>query len=191
MAVGYATDLNGDNLTDVTEQWNGLSWSIVPAAQTGQAFDQLMSVQCLSAADCWAVGNAGPAAQMSGFLPIFPGAVGDQGLIEHWDGSAWSIVPSTVEPLPSGGYLSGLECVGDSDCWASGATTDTSGNAAGILMEHWDGNVVERRVSIGARLRRRRECWRGSPVWARGVLGGWFDGLVQQRRLGSATAEFD
>ena len=141
MAVGYATDVAGNNLTDVTEQWNGVSWSIVAAAPTGQAFDQLMSVQCLSTADCWAVGNAGPAAQTSGFLPIFPGAAGDQGLIEHWDGSAWSIVPSTIEPLPSGGYLSGLECVGDSDCWASGATTDTNGNAAGILMEHWDGNV--------------------------------------------------
>ena len=139
MAVGYATDLNGNNLTDVTEQWNGSSWTIVPSAATGQAFDQLTRVQCLSAADCWAVGNAGPASQMSGFLPIFPGAVGDQGLIEHWDGSAWSIVPSTTEPLPSGGYLSGLQCVGDSDCWASGATTDVNGNASGILMEHWDG----------------------------------------------------
>ena len=139
MAVGYATDVNGNNLTDVIEQWNGSSWTIVPGAPTGQAFDQLLSVQCLSAADCWAVGNAGPVSQMSGFLPIFPGAVGDQGLIEHWDGSAWSIVPSVTEPAPSGGYLSGLECVGATDCWASGATTDASGNASGILMEHWDG----------------------------------------------------
>jgi hypothetical protein len=139
MAVGYATDLNGNNLTDVTEQWDGSSWTILPGPATGQAFDQLMSVQCPSDADCWAVGNAGPASQMSGFLPIFPGAVGDQGLIEHWDGSAWSIVPSSTEPLPNGGYLSGLQCVGDSDCWASGATTDDTGNASGILMEHWDG----------------------------------------------------
>ncbi len=140
MAVGYTTDLNGNNLTDVVEQWDGSSWTIVPGATTGQTFDELMSVQCPSAANCWAVGNAGPASQMSGFLPIFPGAVGDQGLIEHWDGSAWSIVPSTTEPLPSGGYLSGLQCVGASDCWASGATTDDNGNASGILMEHWDGS---------------------------------------------------
>ena len=139
MAVGYATDVNGNNLTDVVEQWNGSSWTIVPGAATGQAFDQLLRVQCLSANNCWAVGNAGPVSQMSGFLPIFPGAVGDQGLIEHWDGSAWSIMPSVTEPVPNGGYLSGLECVGATDCWASGATTDDTGNAAGILMEHWDG----------------------------------------------------
>ena len=115
----------GNNLTDVTSSGMGRAGPSFPRHATGQAFDQLISVQCLSTADCWAVGNAGPAAQTSGFLPIFPGAVGDQGLIEHWDGSAWSIVPSTIEPLPSGGYLSGLECVGDTDCWASGATTDT------------------------------------------------------------------
>ena len=139
MAVGYATDENGNNLTDVVEQWNGSSWTIVPGAATGQAFDQLLSVQCLSAGNCWAVGNAGPVSQMSGFLPIFPGAVGDQGLIEHWDGSAWSIVPSVTAPGPNGGYLKGLECVGATDCWASGATTDDTGNASGILMLHWDG----------------------------------------------------
>ena len=139
MAVGYATDENGNNLTDVVEQWNGSTWTIVPGAATGQAFDQLLSVQCLSAGNCWAVGNAGPVSQMSGFLPIFPGAVGDQGLIEHWDGSAWSIVPSVTESVPNGGYLSGLKCVGATDCWASGATTDDTGNASGILMEHWDG----------------------------------------------------
>ena len=139
MAVGYATDVNGDNLTDVVEQWNGSSWNLLPGAATGQAFDQLISVQCLSSANCWAVGNAGPAAQMPNFLPVFPGAIGDQGLIEHWDGSAWSIVPSASEPAPNGGYLSGLECVGATDCWASGATTDDTGTASGILMEHWDG----------------------------------------------------
>ena len=139
MAVGYTTDGGGNNLTDVVEQWNGSSWAIIPAAATGQAFDQLISVRCLSVGDCWAVGNAGPVAQMSNFLPVFPGAIGDQGLIEHWDGSAWSIVPSVSELAPSGGYLSGLECVRDSDCWASGATTDDAGNASGVLMEHWDG----------------------------------------------------
>jgi hypothetical protein len=139
MAVGYATDVGGNNLSDVVEQWNGSSWTIIPSATTGQAFDQLISVQCLSSVNCWAVGNAGPVAQMSSFLPIFPGAIGDQGLIEHWDGSSWSIVPSVSEPAPNGGYLSGFECVGATDCWASGATTDDTGNASGILMEHWDG----------------------------------------------------
>jgi len=140
MAVGYATDSSGNNLTDVAEQWNGTAWSIVPTPATGQTYDQLTGVQCLSAADCWAVGNAGPAQQNGNFLPIFPGqAPGDQGLTEHWDGSSWSIVPSVTEPSPDGGYLNGLDCVSDTDCWASGSVTDATGYASTILLEQWNG----------------------------------------------------
>ncbi len=141
VAVGYASDSNGENLSSVIEQWNGTAWSIVPAAATGQAFDQLSAVQCAAADDCWAVGNAGPQQQNPNFLPIFPGgATGDQGLIEHWDGVSWSLSPSAVYPSPGGGYLSGLACAEATDCWASGATTDPSGKPAGVLMEHWDGS---------------------------------------------------
>jgi hypothetical protein len=182
MAVGYATDVNGNNLTDVVEQWNGSSWTIVPGAATGQAFDQLLRVQCPSASNCWAVGNAGPASQMSGFLPVFPGAVGDQGLIEHWDGSAWSIVPSVTEPAPSGGYLSGLECVGTTNCWASGATTDpVSGTASGLLMEHWDGSSwTDASASVpGSRspgLLAGISCLSAAQCWAVGSMGSFNNG---------------
>ena len=142
VAVGSSTDDNGENLNDLILQWNGAAWSIVPGAATGQAFDQLTRVTCLAPSDCWAVGNAGPTQQNPNFLPIYPGnAPGDQGLIEHWDGTSWTITPSAAYPSPGGGYLYGLACVSDADCWASGATTDSSGNAAGILMEHWDGSA--------------------------------------------------
>jgi hypothetical protein len=139
IAVGYSTDDTGANLRGLTEEWNGSVWALVPSPDTGQAFDQLSRVTCVSASDCWAVGNAGPAQQNPNFLPIFPGAVGDQGLIEHWDGSSWSIVPSAVEASPNGGYLYGITCVGTANCWASGATTDTSGMASGLLLQHWNG----------------------------------------------------
>jgi hypothetical protein len=140
VAVGESTDDNGENLNDLILQWNGTAWSVVPGAATGQAYDQLTNVTCLAADDCWAVGNAGPAQQNPNFLPIFPGnAPGDQGLIEHWDGTSWTITPSAAYPSPEGAFLYGLSCVDDTDCWASGSTTDSSGVAAGILMEHWNG----------------------------------------------------
>ncbi len=139
VAVGFSTDSNGENLRGVIEQWNGSVWSLAPAADTGQPFDQLSGVQCVASDDCWAVGNAGPAQQNPNFLPIFPNAAGDQGLIEHWDGASWSVIPSTTEPGPNGGYLYGVTCVDVADCWASGATTDTSGMASGLLLQHWDG----------------------------------------------------
>jgi hypothetical protein len=141
VAVGYSTDDNGENLNDVIEQWDGSTWNIVPGAATGQTYDQLSTVRCLAADDCWAVGNAGPAQQNPHFLPIYPGAIGDQGLIEHWDGTSWTITPSAAYPSPEGGYLYGLACADATDCWASGATTDSSGNASGIVMQHWDGST--------------------------------------------------
>jgi hypothetical protein len=141
LAVGYSTGSTGTNLNDLIEQWNGASWTIVPGGVTGQPYDELTAVQCLAASDCWAVGDAGPAPQNPNFLPIFPAAVGDQGLTEHWDGAAWSVVPSPAQPAPAGGYLTGLACTGADACWASGALTDpTTGMASGVLMEHWDGS---------------------------------------------------
>ncbi len=140
VAVGFSTDDSGANLHAVIEQWNGAAWTLVPAADTGQAFEQLSGVTCAATSDCWAVGNAGAVQQNPNFLPIFPGAVGDQGLIEHWDGSSWTVVPSTTEPSPSGGFLYGVTCTDAANCWASGATTDTSGMASGLLLQHWNGS---------------------------------------------------
>ncbi len=78
----------------------------------------------------------------SDFFPIFPGAPGDQGIVEHYDGSAWSIVPSVTEPAPNGGYLEAVTCVSATDCWATGSTTGSSGGAAdgnaGGAMERVD-----------------------------------------------------
>ncbi len=178
VAVGYASDANGRNLNDLIEQWNGSSWSISPGAPTGQPFGQLTRVDCLSANDCWAVGNAGPVPQNPNFLPIFPGAVGDQGLIEHWNGSAWSVVESATQSSPNGGYLYGLTCLNDTDCWASGATTDASGQASGVLVEHWNGSswadisstVPEPQASTGAILSS-ISCLTASACWAVGSYG--------------------
>src|SRR5205823_1032866 len=62
-------------------------------------------------------------------------------LIEHWDGTQWSIVPS-----PDLGSTSGLNAVvalSTNNVWAAGGYL--SGNVARTLMLHWDGtqwNIV-------------------------------------------------
>ena len=40
-----------------------------------------------------------------------------QTLIEHWDGTSWSIVP----PNTSAGEFSGVTCTSTSQCWAIGS----------------------------------------------------------------------
>ncbi len=176
-AVGYATDDTGAGLFAISEVWNGATWSLVPVASSGQAYDELSSVTCTDSSDCWAVGTAGPVQQNPNFLPIFPGnAPGAQGLVEHWNGSAWSVVPSVVEPGPGGGYLSGVHCTSSTNCWASGSSLDDTGNAAGLLMEHWNGSAWSDTSTLVADasapgILSSISCTGPSQCWASGALG--------------------
>jgi len=77
-------------------------------------------VTCTSASDCWAVGDYNT------------GSVGGwRALIEHWNGTAWSIVTS---PNTSGTqyYLRDVTCASASDCWAVGHSLTVPGGLSSI-----------------------------------------------------------
>ena len=100
------------------------SATIVPSPSPGTSNDGLVSVSCVSASDCVAVGRTytGPAYET---------------LVMVWDGTVWSIVSS-----PNAGtsdVLSSASCVSASDCVAVGYT-DT-GPAYETLTMVWDGTV--------------------------------------------------
>ena len=62
------------------ERWSGSRWHVVPTATPhGAITASLVGVACVSMTDCWGVGN------------WVKGSSG-QSLIEHWNGTAWSIV---------------------------------------------------------------------------------------------------
>jgi hypothetical protein len=90
----------------LVESWDGSSWSIVPSPNQGPGDSILESVSCVSAVACATVGLHRPAYG------------NDSTLIEGWDGSAWSILPS---PNP-GTYndLEGVSCVSATACRATG-----------------------------------------------------------------------
>ena len=141
-AVGQTDDNTQTSLGTLIVHWNGTSWSLGTPAPTGEPYNRLNSVDCLAANDCWAVGVAGPNQDSGDFLPIFPESAGAHGVIEHYDGSGWSIVPSVTEPAPNGNYLSAVTCVSATDCWATGATTGSAGGAAtGTVAQHWNGTA--------------------------------------------------
>src|SRR5438034_4460055 len=60
-----------------------------------------------------------------------------QTLIEHFDGTVWSVVPS---PSPGAlqNILFGVGAITDSDVWAVGGEQDANG-LWHTLTEHWDG----------------------------------------------------
>jgi hypothetical protein len=62
-----------------------------------------------------------------------------QTLIEHWNGSNWSVVPS---PNPAGKtwvVLNGVDAISASDIWGVGHSGDPSSIPLQTLTMHWDG----------------------------------------------------
>jgi hypothetical protein len=64
----------------LVEQWNGSSWVTVPSPNPPGAKGDLFSTACLQATNCWAVGTWSNS----------PGTANV--LIEHWNGTAWTVV---------------------------------------------------------------------------------------------------
>jgi hypothetical protein len=85
----------------------------------------LNGIAAASANDVWAVGG---------------GCYGIDPLIEHWNGTAWSIVASPPLGIDGGGAwgtLGDVAAVSSGDVWAVG--TQSSGDYRG-LVEHWGGS---------------------------------------------------
>jgi hypothetical protein len=93
-AVGYFND--GEEKT-LAEHWDGSQWSVVSTPNpVGFANSILKSVQVVSAKDIWAVGDTSTNEKSP-----------KQTLVEHWDGSQWSIV-SSPSPEPGESVLLGI-----------------------------------------------------------------------------------
>lgn len=109
----------------LAEHWNGKAWAVaeVPVGPWGVAA-HLTAVDALAADDVWAVG----AGQNVGE---------EQTLIERWDGSVWTIVPSPNASARTN-ELSGVDMIAASDGWAVGDYYGAERDLA--LTEHWDGH---------------------------------------------------
>ena len=118
-AVGDSVDSQGNPLNAIIYHWDGSLWSRVAAPSSGETYDQLESVTCTNGSDCWAVGSAGPNQIQYNFLPgIAPTVVGARALIEHWNGSAWSV--STGGSSGAGEYLTAVTCTGGRELLGGG-----------------------------------------------------------------------
>jgi hypothetical protein len=130
-AVGsYTTGTSSYTTRTLVEHWNGATWSIVASPNPPNVLDAaLLSVSCPTTTDCYAVGSS---------IPDIPAsALEEKPLIEHWNGTTWSIVSS---PSPTGATVSalgGVSCATVTDCSAVG--TVLAASAAKVLAEHWDG----------------------------------------------------
>lgn len=107
------------------EQWNGTAWQQVPSPNPASGFNEneLSGVAAASRTDAWAVGSYSdiPNRTLS--------------LIEHWDGTSWSQVPS---PSPgTGDFLNAVADLSPASAWAVGDSFASSVDHS--LIAHWDG----------------------------------------------------
>jgi hypothetical protein len=122
----------GRNGAALAEHWNGSAWSVVPVpTPAGAASSQLSGISARSPSDIWAVGSASV---------LVGTAVQGRTLVEHWNGTAWSIVPS--RNATTSNLFTGVAPVAANDVWAVGytITTDGTNQPDKTLIEHWNGS---------------------------------------------------
>lgn len=124
-AVGDYSDNSGNDQT-LIEAWNGSGWSLDPSPNNGTVPNDLTGVSCASSLSCEAVGYSGL------------GSAEDQTLVESWNGTAWTIVPSP-DVGTNGNFLNAVSCVTASSCTAVGEYATSGGYPQLTLIESWDG----------------------------------------------------
>jgi hypothetical protein len=123
-AVGQYQNAHGRPKT-LIEHWDGISWSIVPSPSPGSFDNDLRGLAAISAHDIWAVG----------YFQNFGGP--RQTLIEQWNGTSWSVVPSP-NPGTSLNYLRGVAAISAHDVWVTGYDANAN-HIERTLIEQWDG----------------------------------------------------
>ena len=130
VAVGsYYQDALTARLT-LIESWDGRTWSVVPSPNVTPA-SELAAVSCTSATLCVAVGSSG-----AGHGNSWPT---DNSLVESWNGTVWSVVPSPNPDSPDN-VLNSVSCTSSTSCVAVGASGDLYG-VNHTLIESWNGTA--------------------------------------------------
>lgn len=134
---GYATQSSRAAEPDnpLIARWDGSSWTQQPAAPPNTyvfGYTALGSVSCASATSCTAVG-AKPYAG-TGMAP----------LVQHWDGTSWSVQYASTPAGSIDAWLYGVSCL-TSGCTAVGGSTTSLGRT----LDAPSATLAERRTEAG------------------------------------------
>ena len=100
--------------------------SIVIPTPNDNIFNVLSGASGTSLSDVWAVGYS------AGYFPY------QQNLIEHFNGSAWSIVPGPKGRRHTGSMLTSVSASSPTDAWAVGFYNNADEYPRALAL-HWDG----------------------------------------------------
>jgi len=150
-AVGEFNNASGFFQT-LTLHWNGKKWRVVASPNAGTNDNVLNGVTAVSTSDIWAVGD----------ITVTNGIF--QTLVEQWNGTQWSVVPSP-NPSSTNNVLSAVTAVSTNDVWAVGQTSTQT------LVEQWNGtqwSVVPSPNPMGNNLLRGVASVSANNIWAVG-----------------------
>jgi hypothetical protein len=165
-AVGWAKDPNSSFYIRRTliQHFDGNVWSIVPSPnKPNDTFSELYSVSAVSTNDVWAVGSSNN------------GSAPSRTLIQHWDGTRWSIVPSP-NPDSQLNELRGVAAVAADNAWAVGYRGGTKNETPlETFILHWDGSswrqVASPNIPGGANELSGITAISANDIWAVGSAG--------------------
>jgi hypothetical protein len=126
-AVGALLPGSSTVLNTLAHHFDGTRWTAFPLPNVGSEANALLAVSMPTTGKAWAVGY------------FLNGKFQQQTLIQHFDGTVWSVVPSP-SPGAQQNILYGVAAISDSDVWAVGAQQDASG-LWHTLTEHWNGSA--------------------------------------------------
>jgi hypothetical protein len=127
-AVGvYFVSLEPPHNLTLILHWNGKKWAVVPSPSPTSSFNVLFSVGAVSASDVWAVGNRSSSSDPNTHRTM----------IQHWNGTKWSVVSSPNQGTDSNA-LGSVTIISAKDIWAVGDYYNGSFPYL-TLTEHWNG----------------------------------------------------
>jgi hypothetical protein len=150
-AVGQTASAGSTFRKTLAMRYNGTTWATIPTASPGTRTNFVTAVDGVSADDMWLAGYS---------LNLPYGNRFRQSLIQHWNGSAWTQVPS---PNNGSTFLYDITAVSANDVWAVGFSS-----TAGAFVIRWNGTAwntvaappLTSLTSVAARS--------GSDVWVAG-----------------------
>jgi hypothetical protein len=142
----------------LAEHWDGHTWAAVTTPNPGSKGNHLYGVVAVSPGDAWAVGQ-----QLDGFGH-------DGALIEHWDGTAWSVAHTPV--LNTASATLDAVAARDGQVFAVGKSEDPTSGARPLIEQFTQGQWVVNTVpdKAGSKF---SDLWgvtiAGNAAWAVGT----------------------
>ena len=152
--------------TVASSTWSAVDTPVVPQTVYSYWFT---GVSSLSTTDAWVVGHAMSRAPSIGN--------GDLALTAHWDGKAWSAVPSPdLHADLNGSELDDVLALAHDNVWAVGSTSSRSQSQL-ALIEHWDGkswSVVSNPQPQGTSITSAAALWSLSAISPNNIWAGGY-----------------